>query len=189
VISRRRFLRAGIIGGLLLGGAAVVGRQLSGYHLDEAVRRRLRVLSRKEYLILQAVMRRVLAPDHEPTAGTARAGADAQPALEAPSADSVEAALAVDAYLAKLPPEVGGDVRALLHLVEHGSSLFRFGTARFTRMSAAEQDATLEDWQRSSLTVRRRGFQALRTLSFLGYWRDPRTWPLIGYSGPMLRHG
>ena len=24
------------------------------------------------------------------------------------------------------------------------------------------------------------------TLAFVGYWRDDRTWPLIGYSGPML---
>jgi gluconate 2-dehydrogenase subunit 3-like protein len=172
VLSRRRFLRAGIIGGLLLGGAALVGKQISGYSVDEATRRRLRALSPKEYLILQAVARRVLAPD-EPGA---------------PSADAVEAALAVDTYLAKLPREIVSDVRALLHLVEHGSSLFS-GT-RFTRMSPAAQDATLADWQRSSLTVRRRGFQALRTLSFLGYWRDDRTWPLLGYSGPMLpRHG
>jgi hypothetical protein len=172
VLSRRRFLRAGLIGGLLLGGAALVGKQTSGYSLDEATRRRLRALSPKEYLILQAVARRVLAPD-EPGA---------------PSADRVEVALAVDAYLAKLPRELTSDVRALLHLVEHGSSLFT--GARFTRMSPAAQDATLADWQRSSLTVRRRGFQALRTLSFLGYWRDDRTWPLLGYSGPMLpKHG
>ena len=168
MLSRRRFLRAGLIGGLLLGGAAVVGRQLSGYHVDEATRRRLRVLSPKEYLILQAVARRILASDGD----------------DAPSADSVEVVLAVDAYLAKLPREVVSDVRALLQLVEHGSSLF--SGSRFTRMSPAAQDATLAEWQRSSLTVRRRGFQALRTLAFLGYWRDERTWPLIGYSGPML---
>ena len=171
MVSRRRFLRAGLIGGLLLGGAAVIGRQLSGYHVDEAIRRRLRVLSPKEYLVLQAVARRVLAPD----------------AADAPSADQVEVALAVDEYLSKLPRAVVSDVRALLQLVEHGAI---FGGARFTRMSSAQQDATLAGWQRSSLTVRRRGFQALRTLSFLGYWRDDRTWPLIGYSGPMLpRHG
>jgi hypothetical protein len=170
VWTRRRFLRAGLVGAVLLGGAAVVGRSVSGYHLDDATARRLRILSPKEFLILQAVARRVLAPD----------------AADAPSADQVEAALAVDAYLAKLPTPMVRDVRALLHLVEHGSSLFRLGGTRFTRLSAAEQDATLTDWSRSSLTVRRRGFQALRTLSFLGYWRDDRTWPLIGYSGPML---
>jgi Gluconate 2-dehydrogenase subunit 3 len=170
VLSRRRFLRAGLLGGVLLGSAAVVGRSLSGYHLDERVASRLRVLSPKEYLVLQAVARRVMAPD----------GADA------PSADDVEVGLHVDGYLAKLPAPIVRDVRALLQLVEHGSSLFRLGGTRFTRMSPAEQDATLEDWSRSSLTVRRRGFQALRTLAFLGYWRDDRTWPLLGYSGPMV---
>jgi len=170
VLTRRGFLRAGLVGGVLLGGAAVVGRSLSGYHLDEATARRLRALSPKEYLVMQAVARRVLAPD----------GGDA------PSADAVDVAGAVDVYVAKLPPAVQRDVRALLQLVEHGSSLFRGHVARFTHLAPAEQDAVLVDWQRSSLTVRRRGFQALRTLAFLGYWRDDRTWPLIGYSGPML---
>ncbi|MGZ3443900.1 MAG: gluconate 2-dehydrogenase subunit 3 family protein, partial [Polyangia bacterium] len=147
--TRRGFLRAGIVGGVLLVGAAIVGRSLSGYHLDGAVKRRLRALSPKEYLVMQAVARRVLAPD----------GADA------PSADSVDVAGAVDAYVAKLPAPVQRDVRALLQLVEHGSSLFRGGATRFTHLSPAAQDATLADWQRSSLTVRRRGFQALRTLA------------------------
>ncbi len=170
MLTRRGFLRAGLAGGILLGGAAIVGRSLSGYHLDAATAGRLRALSPKEYLVMQAVARRVLAPD----------------AADAPSADAVEAALAADAYLAKLPPPLVGDVKSLLQLVEHGSSLFRGGATRFTRMSASEQDATLADWQRSSLTVRRRGFQALRTLAFVGYWRDDRTWPLLGYTGPML---
>ena len=170
MLTRRGFLRAGIAGTLLLGGAAVVGRSLSGYHLDPAIARRLRVLSPKEYLVMQAVARRVLAADGD----------------DAPSPDSVDVAGAVDTYVAKLPSAVQRDVRGLLQLVEHGSSLFRGHVARFTHLGAAEQDATLVDWQRSSLTVRRRGFQALRTLAFLGYWRDDRTWPLIGYSGPML---
>jgi D-cysteine desulfhydrase len=175
VLTRRRFLRAGLVGGVLLGGAALVGRSLSGYHVDEATARRLRALSPKEYLVMQAVARRVLAPD----------------ASDAPSADSVDVAGGVDVYVAKLPPPMQRDVRALLQLVEHGSALFRGRATRFSHMTPAEQDATLADWQRSSLTVRRRGFQALRTLAFLGYWRDDRTWPLIGYSGPMLpqRHG
>jgi D-cysteine desulfhydrase len=170
VLTRRGFLRAGIAGGVLLGGAALVGRSLSGYHLDAATAKRLRALSPKEYLVMQAVARRVVAADGD----------------DAPSPDSVDVAGAVDAYVAKLPSPVQRDVRALLQLVEHGSSLFRGGATRFSHMGAAEQDATLADWQRSSLTVRRRGFQALRTLAFLGYWRDDRTWPLIGYSGPML---
>ena len=170
MLTRRGFLRAGLVGGVLLGGAAIVGRSLSGYHLDAATAGRLRARSPTEYLVLQAVARRVLAPD----------------APDAPSPDSVDVAGAVDVYVAKLPAAVQRDVRALLQLVEHGSSLFRGQVARFTHLAPEAQDAVLADWQRSSLTVRRRGFQALRTLAFLGYWRDDRTWPLIGYSGPML---
>src|SRR6476659_3585799 len=136
VLTRRGSLRAGVAGSVLLGGAAIVGRSLSGYHLDESVARRLRSLSPKEYLVMQAVARRVLASDGD----------------DAPTPDSVDVAGAVDAYIAKLPAAVQRDVRALLQLVEHGSSLFRLSATRFTHMAPAEQDATLADWQRSSLT-------------------------------------
>ncbi|HEX9100724.1 MAG TPA: hypothetical protein VF997_00905, partial [Polyangia bacterium] len=118
MLTRRGFLRAGLVGGVLLGGAAVVGRSLSGYRLDAATAARLRALSPKEYLVMQAVARRVLAPD----------------AADAPSPDSVDVAGAVDAYVAKLPAAVQRDVRALLQLVEHGSSLFRGGATRFTHL-------------------------------------------------------
>jgi hypothetical protein len=174
VISRRTFLRAGLIGGALLGSAAIVGRQLSGYTVDPSVATRLRVLSPKELFVMQAVARRLVAPDE--------AGASAG----LPSADEAEVALFVDGYLARVPAAIADDVRALLQLVEHGSGLFRLRAARFTRMSAAEQDATLRDWEHSRLAVRRQGFQALRTLAFFGYYRDPRTWGLCGYTGPTL---
>ncbi len=170
MISRRRFLRTTLLGGALLGGAAIVGRHLTGYRLDPAIASRLRVLTPKEFLVFEAIARRMLAPD----------GPDAPPY------DRERVGLFVDGYLARLDPALAGDVRALLQLVEHGGFLFRFQGSRFTHLSPEEQDAALVDWQRSSLTVRRRGFQALRTLAFLGYWRDDRTWPLIGYTGPML---
>ena len=170
VISRRGFVRAGLAGAVVLGGAAVIGRQLRGYAVDPATAARLRVLSPKEYLVMQAVARRVLAPD----------------AADAPSADAVDTALAVDAYVAKLPRSIQQEIAALLQLVEHGSGWLRLRASRFTRMTAAEQDATLRDWESSSLTLRRRGFQGLRTLAFVGYWRDDRTWSVIGYTGPML---
>ena len=170
MISRRGLLRAGLGGALVLGGAAFVGRSFfgwgSGYRLDAAKAKQLRALSAKEYLVLQAIARRVCATD-EPDAMTA---------------DAVDAALAADAYVAKLPLPLQEEVRALLQLFEHGASL----TSRFTQLSPAQQDAVLRGWQLSSLTLRRRGFQALKTLALVGYWRDDRTWPQLGYSGPML---
>ncbi|HZS35708.1 MAG TPA: gluconate 2-dehydrogenase subunit 3 family protein [Polyangia bacterium] len=171
MISRRRFLRTTLLGGALLGGAAIVGRHLSGYSLDPAIASQLRALSPKEYLIFDAVARRLLAPD----------GADA------PDVDSLRVALFVDSYLARLDEGLRSDVRALLQLVEHGGFLFRLQGSRFTHLGEADQDAVLADWQSSRLAVRRRGFQALRTLAFLGYYRDDRTWPLLAYTGPSVR--
>jgi D-cysteine desulfhydrase len=170
VISRRRFLRNTILGGALLGSAALVGRHLSGYHLDPATAARLKALTPKEYLILEAIVRRMLAPDRP----------------DAPSAEVVGAAQFADAYLARLDAGSRADVRALLHLVEHGSGPFRLGLTRFSRMSPEEQDATLADWEHSRLAIRRRGFQAMKMLAMLGYWRADVTWPLIGYTGPIL---
>ena len=97
---------------------------------------------------MQAVARRVLAGDGD----------------DAPSAvDAVDVAGAVEST-SRSCRRRSSVMRALLQLVEHGSALFRAARPVFTHMAAAEQDATLADWQRSSLTVRRRGFQALRTL-------------------------
>jgi hypothetical protein len=166
VISRRSFLRAGLVGGVLLGGAALVGRRLTGYRLDAETAHQLRALSPKEYLILAAAARRILVPDGD----------------DAPPPDVVGCALRADAYLARVPPEVQREVRALLHLFEHGSAV----SSRFTRMRPEQQDAVLAAWEASPFTLKRRGFQALRTLAFLGYFSDERTWPLLGYTGPML---
>jgi hypothetical protein len=164
VLTRRRFLRRTILGAAALGLAGVVGRHLTGYSLDGATQKRLRVLSAKEYLILAAVARRVLAGD-------------------GPDADTLEAALHADAYLANVPEPLTADVRALLHLFEHVAS----AGSRFTHLPPERQDQVLAAWQSSRLDVKRQGFQALRTLCFMGYYRDARTWPLLGYTGPMKK--
>src|SRR6476619_1129061 len=108
-LSRRGFLRTTLTGSICLGCAAIVGRNLSGYSVAPEIGSQLKALSAKEYLIVQAVARRILAPD----------GADA------PTADSLEIGLFIDGYLARLEAPLRDDVRALLHLVEHGSGPFR----------------------------------------------------------------
>jgi hypothetical protein len=125
-----------------------------------------RALSAKELVVFSAAARRILAPDGP----------------GAPSPDELEVALFVDGYLAQLDEPLRADVRALLHLFEHTASV----TTRFTQLSATAQDRVLAGWQASRLAVRRQGLQALRTLAFLGYYRDARTWPMLGYTGPML---
>jgi hypothetical protein len=164
--SRRRFLRRTLLGGALLTVGGVLGRHLlGGYAVDPGVASRLRALSPKEYVVLAAACRRLLAAD----------------APGAPSPDEIGVALAVDGYLAGLHPDLVSDVRALLQVLEHGPIW-----SRFTRLDAGDQDALLAGWEQSALDLRRRGFQALKSLAALGYYGDPRTFSVLDYLGPML---
>lgn len=120
--------------------------------------------------MLAAAVARLVAPD----------------APDAPRADALAIASYLDGYLAAMDPAMQRDVSALLQLLEHGSSLFRIRASRFSQMSDEERDRTLRDWADSSLAVRRQGFQGLRALAFLGYYRDDRTFAMLGYPGPMV---
>lgn len=175
MISRRKFLRLGLAGGALASVASVTGFVFAGYTLDEEKRARLRHLSAKEYLVLRAVARRILD------------GVDELLAI-----DDADPALYVDGFLPQLDSDNQRELRGLLHLVEHGTALFGSSRAgrlrRFTSLSADEQDAVLAEWQSSNLTVRRQGFQGLRSLCFMGYYRHDRAWPALGYSGPTIPH-
>jgi hypothetical protein len=168
--GRRRLLRTGLVGGALLGLFAVLGRNLTGYQLPVGAPRP-RTLSEKELLVLSAISARIVAPD----------------APDAPFADGMHLARWLDGYLAGLDAALLADVRALLHFVEHGGPLFRLRATRFTRMDFTEQDRTLAAFATSPLAIRRQGLQALRALAFLAYYRDDRTFAMLGYPGPMVK--
>ena len=51
-------------------------------------------------------------------------------------------------------------------------------------MDADAQDEVLRAGG-ERLTLRGQGFKSLRTLCFMGYYRDARTWPMLGYEGPL----
>jgi hypothetical protein len=105
-------------------------------------------------------------------------------APEAPAVRETRAIEVIDRLCAGLDPELSGVLPTLLRLVEWGPLLFDFTFTRFSKMSDAEQDASLRAWMTSRLGLRRRAFYALRNLSFLGYYSQEATWALIGYRGP-----
>ncbi len=172
-ISRRTFLRRTLAGAALVGIGGTVLRHLTGYSLDEATARRLRVLSRKEYLVLAAICRRMLAPDEKGSIDP----------------DTVGVALVIDEQLTLLPEATVADVRALLQLVEHSPFLFSLRPSRFSRLDAAGQEAVLAGWESSALDFRRQCFAALKGLAALGYYGDPRAYAVLGFTGPMLPNG
>jgi len=73
-------------------------------------------------------------------------------------------------------------LRVTEHLAPVGSGYLR----RFTALKPAEQDHVLAALESSSIDTLRAGFMALKSLVMMGYYRDPRTFAILDYRGPLL---
>lgn len=117
-------------------------------------------------------------------AAVARRIVDAD-AADAPSPDAVDVAGFVDTYVATMPSGLRDDVSGLLGVVEHLAPLRAGHRRRFTSLSPEAQDTALA-WLERAEGLFAGAFDGLRALVFMGYYRDPRTWPLLGYEGPTI---
>jgi hypothetical protein len=71
--------------------------------------------------------------------------------------------------------------------LEHVAPLAVGLVSRFTALSPAAQDRVLASLERSPYDLLRAGFDGLKALVFMGYYRDARTWGIVGYDGPLVR--
>ncbi len=164
VLSRR---------GLLVGGAAAA---LIGVARTTGYRGSLdgwqgRELARWEAQVLVAVAEAVI-PDRPgplPTEGP----------------DGARLAANVDRYVAAMPAPLRTEVHGLFVLVEQGTALGG-RVRRLTRLDPSRRRAFLEGLSRRGglLAVASRG---VRDLCYVGWYQDPRTWPAIGYTGPLVK--
>jgi len=170
-LGRRRFLKRGLIGGVLLVGAGTLPFAFRST-LRRTPRGPLRLLTAEEYAVLAAVAAR-LAP-----------GDGAGPSW--PTAESLDCAGKIDALLARLHPDAGSELRQLLRLFESSAvGLVVAGSPRpFTRATPAEQDARLQAWRTSRVTLLRSGYQAMKRLVVATYYSSPEVYALVGYPGP-----
>lgn len=106
--------------------------------------------------------------------------------LEAPRLRETRTVATIDAFCAQLDPALSGPLPLALHLFEWGPLVFDLAGSRFTRMSDAEQDASLHAWRTSRLAIRRQAFLAVRNLCLVGWYSQPEVWKLVGYAGPLL---
>lgn len=175
-IDRRHLLTKGLWGGALLslGGLGFLlgrsSRELSPrLPVGDASGAGPPVLDGTERAVVEAIARR-LVPASAPF----------------PSLEEARVVEGVEFAIAALSPDVQRDLRRLLRLFENGLTNFLFGgrTLPFTRLGPEVQDAVLEEWRLSALSVRRTGYLALRTLVMAAYYASPTTWPAIGYAGP-----
>ena len=171
-ISRRRML--GIVGGgLLVAGGAVAFVRTRGYAIDPAREAKLYVLSAWQVIVLEHVARRIAAPDR-PDDRTI------------PTPDEVDVVGYVDEYVARMSDPMRTDIGRLFAYVEHLAPIAAGFGSRFTRLAPDEQDRVLAKLEASDQDLLRGGFAGLKSLVFMGYYRDPRTWPILGYAGPWL---
>ena len=169
-----RLTRRGLLKGAALaamaGGAALAVARTAGYVVPAG--RRLVSLEGWRFVVVEHVARRIVAPDREDGS--------------VPTADAIDVAGFVDAWMVQLPEGTRRDLRRFLAYLEHVAPLQVGAIARFTRLSGAAQDKVLASLEASSSDPLRAGFEGLRSLVFLGYYSDPRTWRILGYDGPLV---
>jgi len=107
----------------------------------------------------------------------------------APPVRATGAIATIDRLCSGLDPALTEPLPIALRLFEWGPYVFDWKLARFTELSPADQDASLDGWRTSRFETRRLAFYALRNLALFGYWSQDETWPLIGYGGPLLQRG
>ena len=168
-VTRRQIL-GGIGASALVASGAIAIVRTRGYDVPKEVAARLRTLAPWQYVVLAAVARRIVVPDAD----------------DAPSADDVGVVGFLDGYLANMPDALRRDFLRLLAFVEHVAPFGSKLASRFTRLSGADQDRVLAWMESNSEGMLRGGFDALKSCVFMGYYRDPRTWKVIGYAGPFV---
>jgi len=170
-LTRRRLLEAAVLAALAFGGSVAAIARTRGYPRPAGLK--LAALSPWQFAVVEHAARRIAAADRADDATI-------------PSPDEVGVAAFVDQWTARLPENVRRDLGRFLAYVEHIAPLGMGCVSRFTRLAAGEQDRVLASIESSSIDLLRAGFDGLRSLVFLGFYRDPRTWSIVGYDGPLV---
>ncbi len=169
-LGRRRFVKAGIAFALLLGGSAVAVVRTRGYSVPGG--RTLLGMTAWQFVVVQHAARRIAASD--------------RPDASIPGADDTDVVGFVDGWMARMHPGLKRDLGRFLGYLEHLAPVAVGLGSRFTRLDPADQDHVLASVESSSSDLLRAGFEGLKSLVFMGYYRDPRTWSILGYDGPMV---
>ena len=164
-------MKAGIVGGLLVfTGSLLAFVRTRGYDVAAERASKLEALSPWQLVVVEHVARRIAAPDREGV----------------PTTDDTDVAGFIDTYVARMDPSLRRDLLRLLAYVEHLAPVASGFSSRFTRLGAGDQDKVLSALESSSQDLLRGGFDGLKSLVFMGYYRDARTWTILGYDGPLV---
>jgi hypothetical protein len=163
--TRRKLL---VGGALLVLGSAVAVVRTRGYELPAG--RKLVALAPWQFLVVEAVARRIAARDRD----------------DAPTPDDVDVAGFIDRYVAEMAAPLRRDLGRMFGYIEHVAPVASGHSSRFTRLSGDAQDEVLRGLESSASDLLRGGFEGVKALVFMGYYRDARTWQILGYEGPLV---
>lgn len=163
-IDRRRFI-GWVTAGVVAGGVGIGLVRASGYHVPAGVARKLQTLSPWHYVVIDAFGSRVLAPEHADVAGFA------------------------DGYMVGLAATDRDNLLRFVAYLEHIAPLAAGHVSRFSSLGPLAQDDVMRSLQQSHIHLLRAGFQALKALSMMAYYKEPESWKAIGYTGPVIVWG
>ena len=168
-LSRRRFLKLGLLaGGTILGagGAGVLALRGRAPRVEG-----LQVLDAHEYRTLESLVA-VMLPQ-----------TDAIPIDAAP----MDLPRAFDGFLADEPEHNVKDLQKALVLIELGPMVFDKRLTTFSRLGVTDRAEHWNAWAESDSVLRRQVSIAMRKFFNLVYFDHEQVWPHIGYPGPSMR--
>lgn len=170
-LSRRRFLRAGMMASTAASAVVATGCASLGGRSERVIRPdAIRTLSQSEYEVMYKLTRVLLPTDQTD---------DLPSSLhEVPTIENI------DYMIGKMPQET----RKLFSLgvkgFDYGSVGLSYKFKRFAHLSDADALVYVESWQEGSF-VQRGLMTSLKSVVTLNYWRDERTWAALDYDGPV----
>ncbi|MEB2321643.1 MAG: hypothetical protein OZ921_03945 [Sorangiineae bacterium] len=162
---RRRRVLGYFAGGLAAGAGGLTWLRVSGYQVPADVAERLAVLAPWQYVVVEAFGRRVLAPR------------------------PIGIGSYTDEYLRGLAATDLRDVGRFIAYLEHLAPVVAGYARRFTALAPEAQDRVLGSLEESRIELLRAGFQALKAMAMMAYWRRSESWAEIGYGGPVIDWG
>jgi hypothetical protein len=174
--SRRSFLQTATFGavacaccapflGAGLGAWRVSALTARAEGLPAALREQLQVLEPWQLVTVQAFADRLLAPE------------------------ALDVGLFVDGFLRGLPADDLRDVLRFIQVLEIGAPLALGRLSAFSRLGPAARDAVIEAVETSAAGPVRAGYQALKALVMMAFYRRDESWPALGYEGPLVPYG
>ena len=171
-LSRRRFLRLGIMASTATSAVVITGcASITGAKQPVPAKpTSIRHLTSTEFQVLHKLTKILLPTDRDPHLPS--------------STKEVPVLSNIDTMIGKMP----SDVRKLFGMgvkgFEYGALGISLKFKRFSYMDDMQAQDYVNDWQNGAF-LQRGLMTSLKSVVCLNYWRDDRTWDALDYDGPV----